>query len=97
LSSLIEIKAISITKETWFKDAKENIRNLRRTIGQQIKATEHKDEELMWKEIDQLVQNIEVEDLEFNHPMCSGVLDITSSPIKSGPRKIHIKVTCKFA
>lgn len=42
----------------WFKDAKENLQNLRRTIGQWVKETKEL-EQLMWKEIEKIVVDIE--------------------------------------
>ena len=68
-----------IDAETWPDDANANLRFLKRDIGQLINESIDY-EKTMWKRIEMELEQVDVESLGFDHPICSGVLDIRSEP-----------------
>ena len=73
-----------IDAETWPDDANANLRFLKRDVGQLINESIDY-EKTMWKRIEMELEQVDVESLGFDHPICSGVLDIRSEPFTKMP------------
>ena len=73
------MKALVIDAETWPDDANANLRFLKRDVGQLINESIDY-EKTMWERIEMELEQVDVESLGFDHPICSGVLDIRSEP-----------------
>ena len=81
LCSLSEMEALVIDTEAWCEDANTNLRSLKRDVGRCIsESTSY--EKIMWERIEMELEEINVENLRFDHPICSGVLDIKSEPLQ---------------
>jgi len=78
------MKALVIDAETWPDDANTNLRCLKRDVGQLMNESTGY-EKIMWERIEMELNNINVENLGFDHPICSGVLDIKSEPFINIP------------
>ncbi len=78
------MKALVINAKTWPDDANANLRFLKRDIGQLI--NENTDyEKTMWERIEIELEQVNVESLRFDHPICSGILNIKSEPFTKMP------------
>ena len=78
------MKALVIDAETWPDDANANLRFLKRDVGQLInESTDY--EKTMWERIETELEEVDVESLGFDHPICSGVLDVKSKPFIEMP------------
>ena len=84
LCSLTGMKALVIDAESWPEDANANLQLLKRDIGQAINNTSSY-EKTMWERIETELEEVDVESLGFDHPICSGVLDIRSEPFTEMP------------
>ena len=73
-----------IDVETWPDDANANLRFLKRDVGQLINESIDY-EKTMWERIEMELEQVDVESLGFDHPICSGVLDIRSEPFTKMP------------
>ena len=73
-----------IDAETWPDDANANLRFLKRDVGQLINESINY-EKTMWERIEMELEQVDVESLGFDHPICSGVLDIRSEPFTKMP------------
>jgi len=80
LCSLTGMKALVIDAESWSEDANANLQLLKRDVGRAINKTSDYEETTLWKEIESELEELDVESLGFDHPICSGVLDIRSEP-----------------
>ena len=81
------MQALVIDTETWHEDANANLRCLKHDVGQCIsESTSY--EKIMWKRIEMELKKINVENLGFDHPICSGVLDIKSKPFTDIPESV---------
>ena len=78
------MKVLVIDAETWPDDANANLRCLKRDVGQLMNESTGY-EKIMWERIEMELNNINVENLGFDHPICSGVLDIKSEPFINIP------------
>ena len=78
------MKALVIDTETWPDDANANLRCLKCDVGQLMNESTGY-EKIMWERIEMELNNINVENLGFDHPICSGVLDIKSEPFINIP------------
>ena len=78
------MKALVIDAETWPDDANANLRFLKRDVGQLINESIDY-EKTMWERIEMELEQVDVESLGFDHPICSGVLDIRSEPFTKMP------------
>ena len=78
------MKALVIDAKTWPDDANANLRCLKRDVGQLMNESTGY-EKIMWERIEMELNNINVENLGFDHPICSGVLDIKSEPFINIP------------
>ncbi len=78
------MKALVIDAETWPDDVNANLRCLKRDVGQLMNESISY-EKIMWERIEMELNNINVENLRFDHPICSGVLDIKSEPFINIP------------
>src|SRR6266496_1795289 len=78
------MKALVIDAETWPDDANANLRFLKRDVGQLINESIDY-EKTMWERIEMELEQVDVESLGFDHPICSGVLDIKSEPFTKMP------------
>ncbi|CAI2190324.1 10453_t:CDS:1, partial [Funneliformis geosporum] len=67
--------------------ANTNLRSLKHDVGQYItESTSY--EKTMWEIIETELEEINVENLGFDHPICSGVLDIKSESFTNMPRSV---------
>ncbi len=79
------MKVLVIDAETWPDDANANLRFLKRDVGQLInESTDY--EKTMWERIEIELEQVNVESLGFDHPICFRVLDIKSEPFTKMPR-----------
>jgi len=78
------MKALVIDAETWPDDANSNLELLIRDVDQ-LKSKSVSYEKTMWERIGTELEKVNVESLGFDHPICSGVLDIKSEPFKKMP------------
>ena len=78
------MKALVIDVETWPEDANANLELLIRDINQ-LKSKSVGYEKTMWERIRMELEKVDVESLGFDHPICSGVLDIKSEPFTKMP------------
>src|SRR3989337_4545025 len=81
------MEALVIDTEAWYEDANANLRSLKRDVGQ-CKSESTSYEKTMWERIETELEEINVEDLGFDHPICSGVLDIKSEPFTNIPGSV---------
>ncbi|CAG8697877.1 3227_t:CDS:2 [Dentiscutata erythropus] len=84
LCSLTEMKALVIDAETWPDDANANLELLIRNVNQ-LKNKSVGYEKTMWERIEVELEEVDVESLGFDHPICSGVLDAKSKPFTEMP------------
>ena len=84
LCSLTGMKALVIDAESWPEDANANLQLLKHDIGRAINNTSGY-EKTMWERIEIELEEVDVESLGFDHPICSGVLDIRSEPFIEMP------------
>ncbi|PKC01273.1 hypothetical protein RhiirA5_426983 [Rhizophagus irregularis] len=81
------MEALVIDAEAWHKDANTNLRSLKRDVRRCItESTSY--EKTMWERIETELEKINVEDLSFDHPICSGVLNIKSEPFTNMPGSV---------
>jgi hypothetical protein len=81
------MEALVIDTEAWYEDANANLRSLKRDVGRCItESTSY--EKTMWERIETELEGINVENLGFDHPICSGVLDIKSEPFTNIPASV---------
>ena len=73
------MKALVIDVETWPEDVNTNLELLIRNVDQ-LKSKSVSYEKTMWERIGTELEKVDVESLGFDHPICSGVLDIKSEP-----------------
>ena len=78
------MKALVIDAETWPDDANANLRFLKRDVSQLINESIDY-EKTMWERIEMEFEQVDVESLGFDHPICSRVLDIRSEPFMKMP------------
>src|SRR6266542_3423299 len=71
------MKVLVIDVETWLDDANANLELLIRDVDQ-LKSKSVGYEKTMWKRIRTELEKVDVENLRFDHPIYSGVLDIKS-------------------
>ncbi|CAG8764300.1 17365_t:CDS:1, partial [Rhizophagus irregularis] len=81
------IKALIIDTKAWHENANANLRSLKHDVGQCITESASY-EKTMWERIEMELEEINVENLGFNHPICSGVLDIKSEPFSNMPGSV---------
>ncbi|RIA91119.1 hypothetical protein C1645_822515 [Glomus cerebriforme] len=84
LCSLTGMKALVIDAESWPEDANTNLQLLKCDIGRTINNTSGY-EKTMWERIETELEEVDVESLRFDHPICSEVLDIRSEPFTEMP------------
>src|SRR5436190_19763818 len=78
------MKALVIDVETWPDDANANLELLIRDVDQ-LKSKSVGYKKTMWERIGTELEEVDVESLGFDHPICSGVLDIRSEPFSEIP------------
>ena len=81
------MEALVIDTEAWHDDANANLRSLKRDVGQ-CKSESASYEKTMWERIEMELEEINVENLGFDHQICSGVLDIKSEPFTNMPGSV---------
>ena len=71
------MKALVIDAETWPDDANANLHFLKRDVGQLINESIDY-EKTMWERIEMELEQVDVESLGFDHPICSefSILDL---------------------
>lgn len=82
------MKALKIGTELWPDDAAANLRALKRTVGGRIHDTTGS-EKSMWVRIEKELENVDVQSLGFDHPICSGVFDTEFEPFNNIPTSFH--------
>jgi hypothetical protein len=78
------MKALVIDVKTWPDDANANLELLIRDVDQ-LKSKSVGYEKTIWERIETELEKIDVKSLGFDHPICSGVLDIKSEPFTKMP------------
>jgi hypothetical protein len=78
------MKALVIDAESWSEDANANLQLLKRDVGRVINNASGY-EKTMWERIETELEEVDVESLGFDHPICSGVLDVRSEPFTKMP------------
>ncbi|KAF0419887.1 hypothetical protein F8M41_007119 [Gigaspora margarita] len=73
---------------SWVLEAHENLAILRRKISQAKGNTVDEAQSNLWTEIEKELDNINVKELGFDHPICSGILDVSSEPFSKISRTI---------
>ena len=73
------MEALVIDTEVWYEDANTNLRSLKRDVRRCMTESASY-EKTMWERIETELEKINVENLGFDHLICSGVLDIKSEP-----------------
>ncbi|CAG8503384.1 14865_t:CDS:2, partial [Dentiscutata heterogama] len=53
-----------------------------------VAYTELEDKKLLWKRLKNDLKNVDLNQLPYNYPLCSGILDIESSPISDLPKTL---------
>ncbi|PKB98871.1 hypothetical protein RhiirA5_366760, partial [Rhizophagus irregularis] len=81
------MEALVIDTEAWYEDANTNLRSLKRDVGRCMTESASY-EKTMWERIETELEEINVENLGFDHPICSGVLDIKSEPFTNMPGSV---------
>jgi hypothetical protein len=81
------MEALVIDTEAWCEDANANLRSLKRDVGRCVTESISY-EKTMWERIETELEGINVENLGFDHPICSGVLDIKSEPFTNIPTSV---------
>ena len=81
------MEALVIDTEAWYEDANANLRSLKRDVGQcKSKSVNYK--KTMWEKIEIELEEINVKNLGFDHPICSGILDIKLKPFTNMPGSV---------
>ncbi len=84
LCLLTGMKALVIDAESWPEDTNANLQLLKRDVGRVINNTSGY-EKTIWERIETELEEVDIESLRFDHPICSGVLDIRSEPFSEIP------------
>ncbi len=79
------MKALVIDTEAWHEDANANLRSLKCDVGQYVNESVSY-EKTMWERIEMELNNMNVENLGFDHLIYSEVLNIKSEPFINIPR-----------
>ncbi|CAG8498178.1 12634_t:CDS:2, partial [Acaulospora morrowiae] len=78
---------ILLLQHAWHENANANLRSLKCDVGWCINESASY-EKTMWERIEMELKEINVEDLGFDHPICSGVLDLKSVPFTNIPGSV---------
>src|SRR5215216_4809040 len=78
------MKALVIDAETWSENANANLQLLKRDVGRVVNNSSGY-EKTMWERIEIELEEVDIESLGFDHPLCSGVLDVKSEPFTKMP------------
>ncbi len=78
------MKALVINTEAWHEDANANLRSLKCDVEQCVNGSVNY-EKTMWERIEMKLNNMNVENLGFDHLICSGILDIKLEPFINIP------------
>ncbi len=71
------MEVLIIDTEAWYEDANTNLRFLKRDIERcMTESTNY--EKIIWERIEIELEEINVKNLEFDHLICLGILDIKS-------------------
>ncbi|UZO18744.1 uncharacterized protein OCT59_010056 [Rhizophagus irregularis] len=81
------MEALVIDTEAWYEDANTNLRSLKRDVRRCMTESASY-EKTMWERIETELEEINVKNLGFDHPICSGVLDIKSEPFTNMPGSV---------
>src|SRR4051812_6311251 len=81
------MKALMIDVETWPDYVNANLELLIRDVDQ-LKSKSVGYEKTMWERIGMELEKVDVESLGFDHPICSGVLDVKSEPFTNMPGSV---------
>ncbi|CAG8559672.1 10779_t:CDS:2, partial [Scutellospora calospora] len=85
--SLVELNVLQIDAIGWREDANANINSLKREVKKRTKETSGYEKQ-MWERVETELHYIKVEELGFDHPLCSGILDIRSEPFTKMPTSL---------
>ncbi|CAJ0758714.1 11856_t:CDS:2, partial [Entrophospora sp. SA101] len=79
IDSLVQMNVFKV-EPSWVVDATENLDALKRDIHKLALKSTGK-EKITWEEIDVRLQMVQVVELGYDHPLCSGILDESLFPI----------------
>jgi hypothetical protein len=75
------MEVLVIDTEAWYENANTNLRSLKHDVGQCItESASYK--KTMWERIETKLDEINVKNLGFDHPIYSGVLDSSQIPLQ---------------
>ncbi|CAG8784431.1 4899_t:CDS:2, partial [Racocetra persica] len=85
--SLVELDVLQIDVMSWQEDANANIDSLKREVRKRTNETSGYEKQ-MWERVETELHDINVSELGFDHPLCSGILDIKSKPFTKMPTSL---------
>ncbi|CAG8514325.1 17289_t:CDS:2 [Cetraspora pellucida] len=88
MASLLELNALNVDTESWIDHAEENLNMLKWNVAHAVANANSEDEKLLWERLENDLKNVDLNKLSYNHPLCSGILDIDSSPISDLPETL---------
>ncbi|CAG8820469.1 30612_t:CDS:2, partial [Racocetra persica] len=89
MASLLELNALNVDIESWINDAENNLNMLKGNVAHVVANANTEDEKLLWQRLENDLKTVELNKLPYNHPLCSGILDIESSPISDLPETLR--------
>ena len=81
------MKVLVIDTEVWYDNTNANLWSLKCDV-KQYKNESASYEKTMWERIEMELEEINVKNLGFDHPICSGVLDIKSETFTDIPGSV---------
>ncbi|CAJ0760674.1 16972_t:CDS:2, partial [Entrophospora sp. SA101] len=84
ISSLLTLNALNVDAVPWVNNAIKNLDTLKRETRKLANNTSGL-EKNMWEYIANELSKLRVSDLGYDHPLCSGILDVCSEPLVKMP------------
>ncbi|CAJ0754835.1 12672_t:CDS:2, partial [Entrophospora sp. SA101] len=84
ISSLLTLNALNVDAVPWVNNAIKNLDTLKRETRKLANNTSGL-EKNMWEYIVNELSKLRVSDLGYDHPLCSGILDVCSEPLVKMP------------
>ncbi|CAG8709033.1 16400_t:CDS:2 [Rhizophagus irregularis] len=79
----------NVDVDSWIDHAEENLKILKGNVAHAISKAKSGTEKLLWKRLGNDLEEIDVAQLPYNHPLCSGILDAESKPISDMPESLR--------
>ncbi|CAJ0753118.1 24447_t:CDS:2, partial [Entrophospora sp. SA101] len=89
MASLLELNALNVDTESWIEDAENNLEILKGNVAHAFAKANSEAEKLLWERLANDLKKIDLTQLPYNHPLCSGIFDIESSPISDLPDSLR--------